>query len=400
MSRAVGRKRAVALVAGLGLLAAVGPMVLRPDSARAGEATPAAAGRWSEIDHPRPAGGDSYLRDVTVVAPGELWAVGYSYAVVGGASEFRTYGQHCLAGVCERADLPNPEHPPTVNDAFGVDGSGPGDVWAVGSAGGGGVASSPLAMHYDGTRWNVVAVPVPDGSFGTALTSVVTVSPTSAFAVGRADFGLAGGGNQPVAVQWDGTRWTPVPVPIVPGCVKDVVPNDVAAGSGRLVVVGRCLTGTGEAGFVLSRSADGWQVLLAPGDGTLPPLSDLRSVHYVGGSGFWVVGSSDPNRMTARGLSLRYDGRRWISQSVPLVGETTSLIGVDATAGNSVLAVGVTATGAFGQRLSLFWNGTRYVNVPAGDYSALYGVAYDPAGYWYAVGHDLGQSVIQRISAR
>ncbi len=64
-----------------------------------------------------------------------------------------------------------------------------------------------------------------------------------------------------------------------------------------------------------------------------------------------------------------------------------------------MLAVGVTSTGAFGRRLSLFWNGTRYVNVPAGDHSVLFGVAHDPAGYWYAVGHDLGQSVIQRIGA-
>ncbi|MBA3525111.1 MAG: hypothetical protein H0T85_11310 [Geodermatophilaceae bacterium] len=211
-----------------------------------------------------------------------------------------------------------------------MDGSGPTDVWAVGKAGGGGVAASALAMHYDGAAWAVVDVPEPVGSFGTALTAVRTLSLTSAFAVGRAEFGLAGGGNQPIAVQWDGTVWTSVPVPVVPGCVKDIVPNDVTSGSGRLVVVGHCLTDAGEAGFVLSGSAAGWQVLLAPGDGTLPPRSDLRSVTFVPGSGFWVVGSSDPNRMTARGLSLRYDGRRWIAQPVPPVGETTALIGVDA----------------------------------------------------------------------
>ena len=82
------------------------------------------------------------------------------------------------------------------------------------------------------------------------------------------------------------------------------------------------------------------------------------------------------------------------------MGASTQLLAVVGISRNAVFSVGITAVSAFAERLSLYWTGRRYVDVPAGDYSNLRGVAYDPAGYWWSVGHDLGDSVIQRIAAR
>lgn len=74
------------------------------------------------------------------------------------------------------------------------------------------------------------------------------------------------------------------------------------------------------------------------------------------------------------------------------------LLAVSGISRNDIWVVGVTATGAFAERQSLYWNGRRSIDVPAGDYSNPTGVAYDPAGFWWSVGHDHGQSVIQRIA--
>lgn len=113
----------------------------------------------------------------------------------------------------------------------------------------------------------------------------------------------------------------------------------------------------------------------------------------------WAVGSSY-NIATQTGVaaSIRFDGQSWVPQTVPQVGTSMQSLGVAGIAGNAIVAVGTTATSAFAERLSLYWTGRRYVNVPAGDYSKLHGVAYDPAGFWWSVGHDLGVSVLQRVA--
>ncbi|MBA3524031.1 MAG: hypothetical protein H0T85_05675, partial [Geodermatophilaceae bacterium] len=77
--------------------------------------TPAVDNAWTEIQHPRPGGADTYLNDVVVPAAGDVWSVGYTFDVVGGAYEFRTFGQHCVAGTCVRANLPSREGAPATN---------------------------------------------------------------------------------------------------------------------------------------------------------------------------------------------------------------------------------------------------------------------------------------------
>ncbi|MBA3252290.1 MAG: hypothetical protein H0T66_18765, partial [Geodermatophilaceae bacterium] len=106
---------AVALALVLALAGPPSPAAARPAPA------PEAANAWTEIAHPRPGGADSYLHDVVVPAAGDVWAVGYSFTVVGGAFEFRTYGQHCVDGLCTRANLPSREGAPATNFLYGID---------------------------------------------------------------------------------------------------------------------------------------------------------------------------------------------------------------------------------------------------------------------------------------
>ncbi len=87
--------------------------------AQAAPAAVDAPNAWTEVAHPRPGGADTYLHDVVVPEQNDVWAIGYSFAVVGGAFEFRTYGQHCVDDVCTRANLPNREGAPATNFLYG-----------------------------------------------------------------------------------------------------------------------------------------------------------------------------------------------------------------------------------------------------------------------------------------
>lgn len=367
------------------------------------QAAPAAslANSWVEIAHPRPGGADTYLNDIVIPAANDVWAVGYSFSVVGGAFEFRTYGQHCVDVVCTRADLPSREGAPATNFLYGIDAASPSDLWTVGYSRDPGQPGITLAIRYDGSTWRIVGTPNPAGSFSSVLNSVVALSASSAFAVGSFE-DPNGNVTRPLAMQWNGIAWSLVEVPAVAGCTGPNILNDVDAVGTTLYVAGTCRTASGQdSGFVLARSGARWRIEVGPGDPVLPVPSALQSITAVPGGGIWAVGTSyDLPAQTAAGITIRRTGSGWTSLPVPQVGSSTQLLAVAGISRDAVWSVGVTATSAFAERLSLYWTGRRYVDVPAGDYSTLKGVAYDPAGFWWSVGHDLGDSVLQRIAAR
>lgn len=361
------------------------------------------ANAWTELEHPRPGGGaDTFLNDVVVPAANDVWAVGYTFNVVGGALEFRTYGQHCVDGVCTRANLPNREGAPATNFLYGIGAFSPDDMWTVGYSRNPGQISVTLAIRYDRGTWRIVDTPNPAGSVSNVLYSVAHLGPDNAIAVGSYQDGPSFE-ERPMAMHWDGTAWSLLSVPAVPGCTTQATLYDVAAVGSATVMAGTCLDTAGaDAGFILSRTAGGaWRVQVSPLDGVLPTASTLQSLAFVPGSGIWAVGTSNDFSLgTTRGITIRSSGGAWAQVPMPEVGTYIQPLAVAGIARNAVWAVGVTATSAFAERLSLYWNGRRYVDVPAGDYSNLKGVAYDPAGYWWSVGHDLGDSVIQRIASR
>jgi hypothetical protein len=81
-------------------------------------------------------------------------------------------------------------------DLLGIAIVSPVDIWAVGATSGG-----SLAIHFNGTQWKRVAVPV-----SASLTSVAAISSHDVWAVGVA---LSG----PVTAHWDGISWHVVPSP-------------------------------------------------------------------------------------------------------------------------------------------------------------------------------------------
>lgn len=97
--------------------------------------------------------------------------------------------------------------------AYDMTASSPDDLWVVGSAVGYGDASAtsiPLALHFDGSSWTDVPVPLA-GNRHHELSCVSASSPDNVWAVG--DWRSIGGAFQALIVRWDGSSWWRVPNP-------------------------------------------------------------------------------------------------------------------------------------------------------------------------------------------
>nr|MBA3525110.1 hypothetical protein [Geodermatophilaceae bacterium] len=137
-------------------------------------------------------------------------------------------------------------------------------------------------------------------------------------------------------------------------------------------------------------------VLLGPQGGVLPVPSSLASITAIPGPGGIAIAGSDG--VADQPLAAYFNGRSWaLSAPVPF-GSYGRFEAVAAISPTQVWAVGL-GTDAIPLRLSQRWTGRAWVPVPAGGPTVLAGVAYDPAGYWWAVGHNNSISVMQRIAA-
>jgi len=375
-------------------LGAVAASVLTGSVAQAAPVTPA-ANDWVEVAHPRPGGADTYLNDVVVPAANDVWAVGYTFDVVGGALEFRTYGQHCVSGVCTRANLPSREGAPATNILYGIDALSPEELWTVGYSRDPREPGIGLTIHYTNGTWRIVDSPNPPGAFSSILTAVSANSSTNALAVGS----YQDGGTleeRPLAIGWDGATWRLIAVPTAPGCTDRGRLTDVTKLAGRYYVTGICrTTGGSEESYVLEVANRSWSALLRPDSSTLGPGDALASITVVPPALLWAVGS---NATEGTGVSIALRGGVWSNLPVPQAGLYTQLTGVAGTSRVDAWAVGSTSQGAGPQRLSLQWvgKGGTWSVVPAGAATSLAAVAFDPAGYYWAVGHNNSVSVIQR----
>src|SRR2546427_11075793 len=95
------------------------------------------------------------------------------------------------------------------------------DIWAVGAqvefSGPGLGRDSPLAEHWNGATWSAIATPNPgvdnNDLWGVASVPGATVSTNNVWAVGDSTDGS--GVEHSMALQWNGTGWNQIAVPPV-----------------------------------------------------------------------------------------------------------------------------------------------------------------------------------------
>jgi len=270
-----------------------------------------------------------------------VWGAGPSdvYAVGGplGNSGFETLAVH-FDGTAWRALAPG-----GTETFWWVSGSGPKDVWMVGTEG--------RIAHWDGTKFT----PHDSGTTAT-LWGVWAASPSDAWIVGGTP---EGGTSKPndIVLHWDGSTWSPVAVPMPLGRAFFKV---WGASSDDLYVVG-------EAGTIWHKKASTWAL-----EANEPPLAmdRLFTVNGCNATEIYAVGSRDV---------LESDGATWKKLDVEL---TNDVNGVACNAPGEVAIVGF---GGLKQRLVA---GAWIDEFDVEPFTGLHAVWADGAGTFWAVGGD------------
>ncbi len=361
-----GIATAVTLVVGFGILAGVQAL---DDGNLAAPASPSPTATtppppvctpvWELVQSADPGDLSNWLSGVTLLSPGEAWAVGGS-GDPAATVEVLIERWDGIAWTAEEGPSPGSQR----NELRAVDAVGPNDVWAVGRTASG-FGDRPLVLHYDGTDW--LDMPLPDEVTG-VLDGVAAVAADDVWAVGYAgDPALSL--EHSLALHWDGQLWAVVEAGRAVGSGRSALRDVEALAADDLWAVGYLhsqplivhfdgadwsRSETEVAGVTNAieplTPADAWAVgaPLQHFDGTtwaevegVHPGGELLAVAAVGPSDVWAVGVLPlKTEGSSRALVLRFDGRRWKAVEGSSIPGSEALTGIDALPDGTVLAVG------------------------------------------------------------
>jgi hypothetical protein len=327
---------------------------------------------WAVIASPNRSTDLNDLAAVTAPATTDAWAVGWFRNA---SSQYRTLTEH-FDGTSWRA-VRSPNAGDSTNLLNGVDAVSGSDVWAVGQRTQEGTTSRTLTMHWDGSRWRVVASPNM-GSVNNVLRGVAAIAPNDVWAVGSA----RGSEFSPLAEHFDGTAWSVVPAPN-PGdgllnAVAAVSPTDVWA-------VGEIFD---QAALAEHWDGQSWSTVPTP---SIVSEESLEAVAAVSANDVWAVGHAG-----SKTLVEHWNGSAWSvvpsPNALPSNGNNI-LNGVVALSATNVWAVGTShdfLQGGLDQTVTEHWNGTAWSLVASPNKgtgsNALRGVTTDGSSGLIAVG--------------
>lgn len=254
---------------------------------------------------------------------------------------------------CPSSDEPDPEptwqlvHANLDGALLSVWGTGPDDVWAVGSDTLDG--QGPLVIRYDGESWERIDTGLTQGDLWWVF----------GFADGPVYMGGAGG----IIVRHDGTSFEQMETP-----GDQTVFGIWGSGPEDVWAVGGASDATG--GFAWRLEGDVWvDEPTLPAE--VPTSAAIWKIHGVGPDDAWLVGSN--------GVSLHWNGTELTPGDT---GVGSSLFTVFGYAGGSYVAVGGLASGVIVENTSGSWENVTPDPVPQG----LAGVSLDDEGSGLAVG--------------
>ena len=274
-------------------------------------------------------------------------------------------GATAAGSIWKVVPTPNPGAKKVSNIFFtGVSAASSTDAWAVGideiNA-----FRRPLVEHWDGLRWQAVAVPRPPRR-QSWFSGVIALSPTDAWAVGEST--SAQFDNQKVRTlieHWDGTSWA-----IIPSPNPAVGPNDGDLLSGIAGVAPNDLWAVGSEhndefneNVLLFEHFDGTSWRVVPTPSPLGAEQFGNSIAAIAPNDVWAVGT---NALQAT-LAAHWDGTRWKIVQTPFlqdgVNPLNSLTGVTAIATDNIWASGYEGNvnnQNFMKPYVLHWDGTKW----------------------------------------
>ncbi|HEX9988721.1 MAG TPA: hypothetical protein VGE45_09625 [Chloroflexia bacterium] len=251
---------------------------------------------WSIVPSPNPSpnGGGNVLLDVSVVSRDDIWAVG-TYNTPGNLN--KTLVMHWNGIGWQIVPSPNA---PGFNALGSVAAISSTDAWAIGVTTTSPSLANlrPLAMHWDGTGWSLVQVPMPGDATEGFLSSVAALGPNNVWAVGA--YIGQDGLYHTLAIRWDGQRWSALPRYDVPGAAFHQLRGVGITKAGEVWATGWSATIVPPDVFALPRAYPGtatmilrwnntaWEQVSSPTPGT----GSLLMAMTVLGERAWAVGNS------------------------------------------------------------------------------------------------------------
>jgi hypothetical protein len=226
------------------------------------------------------------------------------------------------------------------------------DAWAVGTAFAGSTAirGTPLAEHFDGTRWSITPTAAVPAGDDVRLAGVAFSSASDGWAVGS-DTSLATGTGGSMIEHFNGTSWTRLPSPAGEpfraglASVAAISATDAwAVGSG------------GSTPLIEHWDGNTWSIVPGPvGSGHLYSITALSATNI------WAVGGMGHRAPTP--LIEHFDGTAWHQVAQPVNTYASFLISVSAASPGDIWAVGG-QTGGTPPVLLEHYNGTAWTEVP------------------------------------
>lgn len=287
-----------------------------------------------------------------------------------------------------------------TGELYGIDAITATAVWAVGARFDPAVqVTVPYALRWDGSSWTQVAVPSPSTSQGTPLLAVSGTGPNDVWAVGTKT--LPNNLTRTYALHWDGSTWTAVPTPNAGTPKTGVLSGVVALAPDDAWAVGST-SGQGgpERTLVLHWDGSAWSIVPSPNKGPWP--NGLADVTAVSATDVWAVGTWFTKAFVDRSLTLRWDGSAWHRVTSPNPGpREVRLSGVSAVSASDVWAVGARGLRTLAER----WDGSSWSVVPTptpGGNAGISDVLALGAGEVWAAGSrvDAGQNRLETMVQR
>lgn len=373
---------------------------------------------WQHVEGTDVPGRFSDFSKVEVISPGDVWAVG-SERPSSRVSAADTLVEHWDGSNWTR--LPTPTLMGMWNSLRDIDAVAANDIWAVGSAYDGVTEDFSLLLHWDGTSWT--NVPGPDELHGYVTPKAVeAIAADDAWVVGST--GETPGTAQAMALHWNGSAWSSVPLPqleddIERSYLEDLIvfaPNDIWAIGWQV----RDLISRKE-GKPLFLHWNGKTWNLMPGEGLdiedTPSSSRGAYIPAISGTGpddLWAVGYASESYysvyvtfhdVTTSMFIAHWDGHAWSQMPGPPVDATAAVLyDVKALAPDDVWAVGATVQGCcYYRTLVLHWDGSSWSVVPSfseGSGGRLLGIDALPGGDLWTAGSYSADNRMQALAER
>jgi serine/threonine-protein kinase len=283
------------------------------------------------------------------------------------------------------------------------------NAWAVGWAGSGTsdqTNSRTVILHWNGRTWT--RVPSPSPARDNMLLRVSVTATGNAWAYGITESGLPATGDTELILHWNGTAWTQVPVPIgdpTKGWIYDVtaVSADSAWAVGSLTDAARL-----SVTLILRWNGSSWTRVPSPSPGE---NAFLTVVGAASADNAWAAGYTRANT-TLRGLVfMHWNGSTWTTAPGPDLADSvladSVFTGTAVASDGTAWVVGWIAPGASNGNangradttLILRWNGTTWTRVPSpspGPSGRLSGVTIISSSDAWATGPVDGKTLILR----